>query len=38
MSQLESGTSPQEVTQVNKSPKQIWIMKIRKIRENKNQS
>ena len=38
MSQLESDTIPQELTQVDTSPKQIWIMKIRKIRVNKNQS
>lgn len=38
MSQLESDTIPQELAQVNTSPKQIWIMKIRKIRVNKNQS
>ena len=38
MRQFESDTSQQELTQVSMSPKQIWIMKIRKIRLNKNQA
>ena len=38
MNQLKSDTSPQELTPVNTSPKQIWIVKIKKIWVNKNQS